>query len=171
MPALVSDRLLDAVAISESDGDLAKSLRARYCGDLVQRVALYEGCSAGRRRAAVACIRGICSELIGVIYQLFILFSSYFTRSFACRFCRPRAAGVEPCGPHESRRGCGPPMPSRRHGSRTVEPVVCRASSARCALAASASGNVWLTVTRTAPLPTTSNSACAELSSSARLAV
>ena len=43
MPALVSDRLLDAVAISESDGDLAKSLRARYCGDLVQRVALYEG--------------------------------------------------------------------------------------------------------------------------------
>ena len=43
MPALVSDRLLDAVAISESDGDLAKSLRARYSGDLVQRVTLYEG--------------------------------------------------------------------------------------------------------------------------------
>ena len=43
MPALVSDRLLDAVAITESDGDLAKSLRARYSGDLVQRVALYEG--------------------------------------------------------------------------------------------------------------------------------
>jgi len=42
MPALVSDRLLDAVAISESDGDLAKSLRARYSDDLVQRVALYE---------------------------------------------------------------------------------------------------------------------------------
>ena len=43
MPSLVSDRLLDVVAISESDGDLAKSLRARYCDDLVQRVALYEG--------------------------------------------------------------------------------------------------------------------------------
>ena len=43
MPALVSDRLLDAVAISESDGDLAKSLRSRYSGDLVQRVTLYEG--------------------------------------------------------------------------------------------------------------------------------
>ena len=43
MPALVSENLLDAVAISESDGDLAKSLRARYSGDLVQRVALYEG--------------------------------------------------------------------------------------------------------------------------------
>ena len=43
MPALVSDRLLDAVAVSESDGDFAKSLRARYSGELVQRVALYEG--------------------------------------------------------------------------------------------------------------------------------
>ena len=43
MPALVSDKLLDAVAISESDGDLAESLRARYSGEIVQRVALYEG--------------------------------------------------------------------------------------------------------------------------------
>lgn len=43
MPDLVNDNLLDAVAISESDGDLAKSLRARYSSDLVQRVALYEG--------------------------------------------------------------------------------------------------------------------------------
>ena len=43
MPALVSDTLLDAVAISESDGDLANSLRARYSGGLVQRAALYEG--------------------------------------------------------------------------------------------------------------------------------
>ena len=42
MPDLVSDRLLDAVAISESDGDLAESLRGRYAGDLVQRAALYE---------------------------------------------------------------------------------------------------------------------------------
>ncbi len=46
MPMLVSDRLLDAVAISESDGDLAKSLRARYSDDLVQRIALYEGVPA-----------------------------------------------------------------------------------------------------------------------------
>ncbi len=43
MPNLVSDNLLGAVAISEADGDLATSLRRRYPGDLVQRVALYEG--------------------------------------------------------------------------------------------------------------------------------
>ena len=43
MPNLVSDNLLCAVAVSEADGDLAKSLRARYAEDLVQRVALYEG--------------------------------------------------------------------------------------------------------------------------------
>ena len=43
MPNLVSDGLLDAVAISEADGDLGKRLRSRYAGDLVQRVALYEG--------------------------------------------------------------------------------------------------------------------------------
>ena len=43
MPTLVSDALLSAVAISEADGDLATSLRARYAGDLAQRVALYEG--------------------------------------------------------------------------------------------------------------------------------
>ena len=43
MPNLVSDNLLGAVAVSEADGDLAKSLHSRYAGDLVQRVALYEG--------------------------------------------------------------------------------------------------------------------------------
>lgn len=43
MPKLVSDNLLCAVAVSEADGDLATSLHARYAGDLVQRVALYEG--------------------------------------------------------------------------------------------------------------------------------
>ena len=43
MPNLVSDSLLDAVAITEADGDLGKRLRARYAGDLVERVALYEG--------------------------------------------------------------------------------------------------------------------------------
>ena len=42
MPGLVSDDLLCAVAISEADGDLAKSLHARYAGGLVQRVMLYE---------------------------------------------------------------------------------------------------------------------------------
>ena len=43
MPNLVSDALLSAVAISEADGDLATGLRHRYAGDLVQRVALYDG--------------------------------------------------------------------------------------------------------------------------------
>ena len=43
MPGLVSDALLGAVAITEADGDPGKSLRERYAGDLVQRVALYEG--------------------------------------------------------------------------------------------------------------------------------
>jgi len=43
MPYLVSDALLDAVAISEADGGLGKRLRARYARNLVQRVALYEG--------------------------------------------------------------------------------------------------------------------------------
>ena len=42
MPGLVSDALLDAVAITEADGDLGKCLQARYSGGLVQRVALYE---------------------------------------------------------------------------------------------------------------------------------
>ena len=43
MPRLVSDALLSAVAISEADGGLARSLRTRYAGNLVQRVALYDG--------------------------------------------------------------------------------------------------------------------------------
>ena len=43
MPDLVSDALLSAVAISEADGNLGNSLRNRYAGGLVQRVALYEG--------------------------------------------------------------------------------------------------------------------------------
>ena len=42
MPSLVSDKLLDAVAISESDGDVAQSLCRRYAGGLVQRIVLYE---------------------------------------------------------------------------------------------------------------------------------
>ena len=43
MPDLVSDALLSAVAISEADGDLGRSLRERYAGELVQRVAIYDG--------------------------------------------------------------------------------------------------------------------------------
>ena len=43
MPDLVSDALLSAVAISEADGDLGRSLRERYAGGLVQRVAFYDG--------------------------------------------------------------------------------------------------------------------------------
>ncbi|MDD9982435.1 MAG: TIGR03617 family F420-dependent LLM class oxidoreductase [Gammaproteobacteria bacterium] len=43
MPDLVSDNLLCAVAVSEADGELAQSLRARYAGNLIQRVMLYEG--------------------------------------------------------------------------------------------------------------------------------
>lgn len=43
MPDLVSDTLLSAVAVSEADGDLGRSLRERYAGGLVQRVAFYDG--------------------------------------------------------------------------------------------------------------------------------
>ena len=43
MSELVSDNLLCAVAVSEADGDLAQSLRARYAGNLIQRITLYEG--------------------------------------------------------------------------------------------------------------------------------
>ncbi len=41
MPALISDELLSAVAVSESDGDLAEQIRRRYAGGLVQRVLFY----------------------------------------------------------------------------------------------------------------------------------
>ena len=42
MPALISDELLSAVAVSEADGDIADQIRARYAGRLVQRVLFYE---------------------------------------------------------------------------------------------------------------------------------
>ena len=42
MPDHVSDNLLCAVAVSEADGELARSLRDRYAGNLVQRLMLYE---------------------------------------------------------------------------------------------------------------------------------
>ena len=41
MPALVPDALLDAVAISAAPAALGAALRARYAGDLVQRVYPY----------------------------------------------------------------------------------------------------------------------------------
>jgi probable F420-dependent oxidoreductase len=42
MPALVSDELLCAIAVSEADGDIADQIRERYAGGLVQRVLFYE---------------------------------------------------------------------------------------------------------------------------------
>ena len=62
MPGLVSDALLCAVAVSEADGGLAQSLRGRYAGDLVQRVALYEGVAPdadeARWRKLVRAVKG-----------------------------------------------------------------------------------------------------------------
>ena len=61
MPDLVSDNLLGAVAVSEADGDLAERLRARYAGDLVQRVMLYESVAPeadeARWRTLIASVR------------------------------------------------------------------------------------------------------------------
>jgi probable F420-dependent oxidoreductase len=42
MPALIDDKLLATVAVSEADGDLADQIRERYAGGLVQRVLFYE---------------------------------------------------------------------------------------------------------------------------------
>jgi probable F420-dependent oxidoreductase len=42
MPALISDELLSALAVSEADGDVAEQIRERYAGGLVQRVLFYE---------------------------------------------------------------------------------------------------------------------------------
>ena len=46
MPALISDELLSAVAVSEADGGIADQIRERYAGGLVQRVLFYEPVSA-----------------------------------------------------------------------------------------------------------------------------
>jgi len=46
MAGLIDDGLLSAVAVSESGGDLADQIRARYAGDLVQRVMFYEPVAA-----------------------------------------------------------------------------------------------------------------------------
>lgn len=42
MPALIDDKLLATVAVSEADGDLADQIRQRYAGGLVQRILFYE---------------------------------------------------------------------------------------------------------------------------------
>lgn len=56
-------------------------------------------------------------------------------------------------------------------GSNTVEPVVCRASSTRCASAASLRAKLRPTSMRTLPDWTTSNRSCAVATKSSRLAV
>jgi len=62
MPALISDALLSAVAVSQADGDLADQLRDRYTGGLVQRVLFYDPVPADadeeRVRAFVTRARG-----------------------------------------------------------------------------------------------------------------
>jgi alkanesulfonate monooxygenase SsuD/methylene tetrahydromethanopterin reductase-like flavin-dependent oxidoreductase (luciferase family) len=63
MPALISDELLGAVAISEADGDLADQIRQRYAGDLVQRVLFYESVPADADQEGMrAFIRRACGE-------------------------------------------------------------------------------------------------------------
>jgi probable F420-dependent oxidoreductase len=58
MPALVPDALLDAVAMSAEPGGVGAAIRARYAGDLVQRVYPYAPLPAdGRLAALVAGIR------------------------------------------------------------------------------------------------------------------
>lgn len=69
------------------------------------------------------------------------------------------------------RKGSGGVPSPGRHGSRTVLPVVLRASSARCASAASFSAKVWFTRICTAPEATTSNRSRARSIRSSRFAV
>jgi probable F420-dependent oxidoreductase len=61
MPARVPDALLEAVAVSAEHAGLGEALRARYAGDLVQRVYPYASIPAddpgGRLAALVAAIR------------------------------------------------------------------------------------------------------------------
>jgi probable F420-dependent oxidoreductase len=58
MPALVPDALLDAVAVSAKPGGVGEAIRARYAGDLVQRVYPYAPIPADERfTALVAGIR------------------------------------------------------------------------------------------------------------------
>jgi probable F420-dependent oxidoreductase len=61
MPARIPDALLDAVAVSAAPAALAAAIRARYAGDLVQRIYPYASIPAddpgGRLAALVAGIR------------------------------------------------------------------------------------------------------------------
>ena len=52
MPGLVSDDLLNAVAISEADGDLATLISNRYAGGLIQRFGFYDHIGAEHGEAA-----------------------------------------------------------------------------------------------------------------------
>lgn len=63
MPALISDKLLSAVAVSEANGDLADQIRKRYADGLVQRVLFYEPVAADADEESMrAFIRRACSE-------------------------------------------------------------------------------------------------------------
>jgi probable F420-dependent oxidoreductase len=61
MPARIPDTLLDAVAVSAAPARLADALRARYAGDLIERIYPYASIPAddpgGRLAALVAAIR------------------------------------------------------------------------------------------------------------------
>jgi hypothetical protein len=61
MPARVPDALLDAVAVSAAPADVGAAIRARYAGDLVQRIYPYASIPAddpgGRFAAVLAGIR------------------------------------------------------------------------------------------------------------------
>lgn len=54
MPALIGDDLMAELVVTEANGDLAEQIKARYSGDLVQRVTLYE--SVGEDEAKWAAI-------------------------------------------------------------------------------------------------------------------
>jgi hypothetical protein len=61
MPARLPDALLEAVAVSAEPAALGAALRARYAGDLVQRIYPYASIPAddpgGRLAALIAAIR------------------------------------------------------------------------------------------------------------------
>jgi hypothetical protein len=53
MPGRVPDTLLDAVAVSAEPAGVGAAIRARYAGDLVQRVYPYAPIPADERFAAL----------------------------------------------------------------------------------------------------------------------
>jgi len=62
MPALIDDKLLATVAVSEADGDLADQVRERYAGGLVQRVLFYESVPADADEEAMGAFVGRANE-------------------------------------------------------------------------------------------------------------